>query len=212
VPDPAPSLEIGLEVGTAPRQPRKPNDGYDIQFLTRTSLKETEAQIQNARLQCERNKTLFNSGVIGKDQYESALGQLRVLVGRLEGWDEELVEESERMKIEGAKKEAELSYAHAQEEVARSVVARNSRLNERKPGMVAAEEVNKNEAELRRSSAALMLKRAEAQEVGLKMTQLRHRRELIRRAIEEALKTTPDIVGSRLALPLQPTAPGSSAQ
>ena len=43
--------------------------------------------------------------------------------------------------------------AEAQEAVAFSVCARNTRLNERKPGMVAAEEVAKNEGELKAATA-----------------------------------------------------------
>ncbi|MGP0069950.1 MAG: efflux RND transporter periplasmic adaptor subunit [Isosphaeraceae bacterium] len=45
--------------------------------------------------------------------------------------------------------------AAAQEEVAASVCARNKRLNERKPGMVSAEDVAKNEGELKAASAML---------------------------------------------------------
>ncbi len=43
--------------------------------------------------------------------------------------------------------------AEAQEEVALSVCARNTRLNERKPGMVSAEDVAKNEGELKAATA-----------------------------------------------------------
>jgi len=43
--------------------------------------------------------------------------------------------------------------AEAQEAVALSVCARNTRLNERKPGMVSAEDVAKNEGELKAASA-----------------------------------------------------------
>ena len=54
--------------------------------------------------------------------------------------------------------------AEAQEEVAVSVVARNQRLNERKPGMVSAEDVAKAEGELKVASA--MIKEAiENQEI-----------------------------------------------
>jgi RND family efflux transporter MFP subunit len=48
-----------------------------------------------------------------------------------------------------------LQKAEAQEEVAASVVARNRRLNERKPGMVSAEDVAKNEGELRAATASI---------------------------------------------------------
>ena len=46
-----------------------------------------------------------------------------------------------------------LEKAEAQEEVAASVVARNSRLNERKPGMVSAEDVAKDEGEFKAATA-----------------------------------------------------------
>lgn len=45
--------------------------------------------------------------------------------------------------------------AQAQEEVAASVVARNRRLNERKPGMVSAEDVAKAEGELKAATASI---------------------------------------------------------
>jgi RND family efflux transporter MFP subunit len=45
--------------------------------------------------------------------------------------------------------------AQAQEEVALSVVARNRRLNERKPGMVSAEDVAKAEGELKAATATI---------------------------------------------------------
>ena len=45
--------------------------------------------------------------------------------------------------------------AQAQEEVAASVVARNRRLNERKPGMVSAEDVAKAEGELKAATATI---------------------------------------------------------
>ena len=52
-----------------------------------------------------------------------------------------------------------LEKAEAQEEVAISVVARNRRLNERKPGMVSAEDIAKAEGELKAATA--MIKEAE---------------------------------------------------
>lgn len=48
-----------------------------------------------------------------------------------------------------------LEKAQAQEEVALSVVARNRRLNERKPGMVSAEDVAKAEGELKAATASI---------------------------------------------------------
>ena len=50
---------------------------------------------------------------------------------------------------------ARMEKAKAQEEVAASVVARNRRLNERKPGMVSAEEVAKAEGELKVADASI---------------------------------------------------------
>ena len=65
--------------------------------------------------------------------------------------------------VEKAKRQAEsvgpLEKAQAQEEVAASVVALDRRLNLRKPGMVAAEEISKHEGELKAASA--MIKEAE---------------------------------------------------
>ena len=61
--------------------------------------------------------------------------------------------------VEKAKRQAEsvgpLEKAQAQEEVAASVVALDRRLNLRKPGMVAAEEISKHEGELKAASAMI---------------------------------------------------------
>jgi multidrug resistance efflux pump len=182
-----------------PERPRP--ERLDTPYLTRTSLKEIQAQLSMARIDLERNETLFKSGVVGRDQCDKSLGQIRVLIGRLEGWDEELVEEVERLKLEEAKKQAAVQLAEAQFEVSMAVVARNKRLNERKPGMVAPEEVAKAEAELRRSNASLNLSKAELQEVYLKSRQLQRRRELIQQAVNEARKTTPALATSSAPVP-----------
>jgi RNA polymerase sigma factor (sigma-70 family) len=206
------------EVPSAPGEPpsyddvanpgtrRQRREAPDIQFLTRTSLKELRAQLQVAQLQLERNKTLFSNGIVGRDQLESSLGQIRVLVGRLEGWDEDLAEEDARLRVEVAKKQADVNVALAQTEITQSIVARNSRLNQRKPGMVSQEDVAKAEAEHKGAEATVELRRAELLEIKLKTTQLRRRRELIRQAVEVVLKTTPDLAreGVQFTQPANP--------
>jgi RNA polymerase sigma factor (sigma-70 family) len=179
----------------------------DIQYPTRTSLKEIQAQLYMTRIDLERNETLFKSGVVGKDQCDRSLGQIRVLIGRLEGWDEELADEAERLIVEAARKKAEVQVAEAQIQVAEVVVARNKRLNERKPGMVSQEEVAKGEAEYRRAAACLTLSKAELQEVNLKADQLHRRRGLIQQVINEARKTTPALTSISAPLP-----PGTDAR
>jgi RND family efflux transporter MFP subunit len=61
--------------------------------------------------------------------------------------------------VEKARRQAEsvgpLEKAQAQEEVAASVVALDRRLNQRKPGMVAAEEISKHEGELKAATASI---------------------------------------------------------
>jgi RNA polymerase sigma factor (sigma-70 family) len=200
----ATSDEIGPALNQNPVMPRSRRDSSEIQLLTRTSLKEIQAQLGIARIDLERNETLFKSGLVGKERCEASLGQIRVLLGRLEGWDEELAEEAERLKVEADKGKAALNVGRAQAEITQTIVARNSRLNERKPGMVSSEEVAKAEAENKRAAANVELKRAELQEVSLKSAQLQRRQATIRRVIEQTLKTTPDLARENVPFPAGP--------
>ena len=67
--------------------------------------------------------------------------------------------------------------------MAAAVAARNTRLNERKPGMVASEDVAKAEGELKIAQAQVGIAEAEIAEVELRIQQLERRRERIKQAM-----------------------------
>ena len=74
--------------------------------------------------------------MISREEYETALDEIRLLVGRLKGLIDELSDEIERSNVELSRKQAELQVAEAHQEATATIVKRNARLNERKPGMV----------------------------------------------------------------------------
>lgn len=160
---------------------------------SRFSLREIEAQLQNATLQFERNKALFRSGAMAKEQYDAPLEQIRILLGRLEDWDNEMAEETARLNVETVRREAELKLAEAQRGRTAAIVALNTRLNERKPGMIAAEELAKDESADASSSANVQVKQAEIQEVRLRLGQLLRRRELVKRDLDLIVKSVPEL-------------------
>ena len=104
----------------------------------------------------------------------------------LEGRDDQLSEQIDRLKLEINTKRAEREKANAQTEVAQSVVARNIRLNDRKPGMVAVEDVAKGEWEMKTASAQVAIVEAEIAEVNLRVQQLDRRRTRIKQVIKLA--------------------------
>ncbi len=101
----------------------------------------------------------------------------------LEGRADELADEIERLKLEIKTMHAAREKTNAQTEVAASVVARNKRLNERKTGMVSAEDVAKAEWEMKVASAQVAMVDAEIAEVELRVQQLERRRARIKQII-----------------------------
>ena len=82
--------------------------------------------------------------------------KLLIAAARVEGLDDEYRDEMERLILERRRKGAQCEKAQALEEVAAAVVARNKRLNERKPGMVASDDVAKYESELKANDIKAM--------------------------------------------------------
>jgi multidrug resistance efflux pump len=150
----------------------------------RTSVPEIEAQLAGAIRRYQRAALLFQHHSISPEEYESYLDQIRLLVGRLKGLHEELNDEIDRAKIELAKKQAELKMAEARQKATAVSVARNVRLNGRKQGTVSSEEVTKDESEDSANVAQIEVKRAELQEVGLRVKQYSARDDVIRQILE----------------------------
>jgi hypothetical protein len=147
------------------------------------SIQELEAQLKQVLLERDNTKRLFEKNAVSARELELYHNKVLVVVGQIEGLDEDLADEIARLKLEMRRKNAEREKAEAQKEVAQSVAARNSRLNERKPGMIASEDVAKAEGEAKVAQAQVGIVEAEVAGVGLRIQQLERRRERIKQAM-----------------------------
>jgi hypothetical protein len=101
-------------------------------------------------------------------------------------------------KLEPRRKNAQRVKAEAQEEVAKSITARNQRVNERKPRLVSAEDVAKAEGELKLASAQIGITEVEIAEVEVGIQQLQRWHERARPVIGLADR-------AKAAAPARPT-------
>jgi RNA polymerase sigma factor (sigma-70 family) len=182
--------KAGGDLAAAPRIQREP---FDPAIRERASLKEMEAQIKIAIGQFERNKALFGQGMLGRDSFETSLGQIRLLLGRLEGWDDDLADESERLKLEHLKKKAEIKVAMAQRNAMSAIVARNTHLNDRKKGMVSTEDIAKADSDEAAAQANVQVKEVEGKELELKLDQLGRRRRQVQLDIAWVRRLVPEL-------------------
>ena len=104
----------------------------------------------------------------------------------LEGLEDELSDEIDRAKLEIKTKGSEREKANALREVALSVVARNTRLITRKPGIVSSEDVAKAEWEMKAAAAHFAMVDAGIAEIELRVQQLERRRTRIKQIIKRA--------------------------
>jgi RNA polymerase sigma factor (sigma-70 family) len=145
--------------------------------------RELEVQLQFALAAFDRTESLFQTGAVPINVREESRGRVRVIAAQLEGLDEDLADEIARLKLELRRKNAERVKAEAQQEMAQSVIARNNRLNERKPGMVAADDVAKAEGEMKVAAAQIGIVDVEIAEVGFRIQQLQRRQDRIKKVI-----------------------------
>jgi RNA polymerase sigma factor (sigma-70 family) len=148
------------------------------------SIQELEAELEPALRNEERSRKLFERRAISSEELDLIRARVSIIKAILEGRDDELSDEIDRAKLEINTKKAEREKATAQTEVARTVVARNTRLNERKAGMVSAEDVSKGEWEMKTASAQVAIIEAEIAEKNLRVQQLERRRARIRQIIK----------------------------
>jgi RNA polymerase sigma factor (sigma-70 family) len=135
----------------------------------RTSLRELEAQVRAAIRRHQLDLRMFRQGIVGRDQLESSADEIRLLDGRLRGLDEDLAEERDLLKVERVRKQSELSVAQAQAEL-----ASNRRANGN-----SARLTSRSTPEETIASAQVEARRAEVQEVELRMAQIDRRRSAI---------------------------------
>src|SRR5262249_11708781 len=117
----------GLTTGsTKPvRQPTTPVTDLDWTApapATVGMVRELEAQLKLALQAFERSDRLFQRGVISSEEREQTRGKVLLASAVLQGLDDDLADELDRLKVEMKKKTAELHQAQAQEEVATNVV------------------------------------------------------------------------------------------
>jgi hypothetical protein len=175
-----------VDVVAFPRSARTRPDPLETPAPQRSSLKEIEVQIQIARQHFERSKALYAAAAIGKEAYEAPLDQIRLLIARLEGMDDDLADELERLKVEIVRKQALLKLAEA---------ASIKSMNERK--MVSKGGVSKGEAEDTAALLRIDVQRSEFEDVEIRMQQVIRRREMIKRDVNEVLKAIPEIARER---------------
>ncbi len=84
---------------------------------------------------------------------------------------DQLRDELDLLSVRLDTKRAELERAQAQRELALAVVATHQRLNQRRPGMVSAEEITKAESEVRIAAAEIDIVQSQIQELELLLAQ-----------------------------------------
>jgi RNA polymerase sigma factor (sigma-70 family) len=197
--DPAVSSDINVALtGDIPVQPplagpRQRVLAPRVSSSERASLRELEAELSVSMHRYNRTKALVEQRIASKDSFEAAVDNVRLIIGRLRGYYDDLMEEFERLKIEVGRKEAEVKVAEGHRGATEAIVARNKRLNERKPGMVSPEDVTKGESEDAASSAEIAVKRAEVEEVLLRLKHLDNRREILRKDVARAVAAIPEL-------------------
>jgi hypothetical protein len=166
-----------------------------------TRIRELEAQLKQARLASERAEKLHASASISQAEYQEARGKVDLTLAALQGMDDDFADELDRLKLVIKKKSAELDQARAQQEVASSVVARNNRLIQRQPGMIASEDIARADAELRVAEAHTRVKAVEQEEPELQHRNVERWRTRVRQILDAMQKPTdagaPNAFGSR---------------
>jgi hypothetical protein len=164
---------------------------------TANPIRELEAQLKLELEQFDRADKLFQNGTISVHEREQIRGQVLLTVAQLEGIDEDVADELDRLKLELLRVRAEREKAEAQREVALTFTSRNERLNLRKPGIVGEDDAAKAKAELKVATGAVAITEAQIAEVGLRIQQLQRRRDHIKQIIPLADR-------AKAAAPLRP--------
>jgi len=170
----------------------------DLEWATNSpatvgSVRELEVQLKLALEAFNRTESMFQRGAMSLDEREQTRGKVLLAAAVLEGLDDDLADELDRLRLQMKKKTAELHQAEAQKDVATSVVARNNSLNQRKPGLVNEFDVAKAGAELKIAEAQIEAKRAEIEELALQGARLARRRARIEQAISLSSRATAEV-------------------
>ena len=155
-----PSTPAGLPVGAATPDPRprevpsynrtagpQPSRSRPEQAAAPAPIGELEAELKLAIDEHSRTLQLVQRAVVGESALLRAGGKVLIIAAQVEALDDDLKDELDRLQLERRRKAALLDKARAEEEMAGALVARDRRLNQRKPGIVDQETVAKTEGQ-----------------------------------------------------------------
>jgi hypothetical protein len=154
-----------------------------------TRIRELEAQLKLAALELRNTRVLANQNTVSQGELALYQGKFDLPLAKLRGLDEDFASELEGCKLVVKRKQAEVDEAMAKKEHAMALVARNTRLNGRQPGMVAAEDVAQADAQLHSADAHVRVKAVELEEAELQCRKLERWRERVQKIIETSGKT-----------------------
>ncbi len=190
------------------RAPLKPDGAQGAAAdPARRSVRELEVELHLAIAEEARTQLLFERQAISSSQRDQSRGKVLLVKARLEGLDDELIDDLDRVKLEVKKKKAELDQAVAQMEGTRINMARDHRLNERQAGVVGADDLANAEAQLKSTTAHVNVKKVELEEVDLRVQQLERRRHQIQQVVKLAGHLHKPVSPANSAV--APGAPGS---
>ncbi len=184
-----------------PPEPATPTTGDPISAATASApIVDLESRLRRAQDRVAWAERMFQKGYVSQAQLNEARDEVVVLKARIADWArgldslrDDLQEEQERLRgrIETMRKEIQRSEAEVQ--VALTIVATHDRLNQRRPGMVSKEEMNRAEAEAKVKAAQRDVKQAELKEVEIRLDQVARRLARIDRAKDQAKERAPNL-------------------
>ena len=151
-------------------------------------IRELEAKLKAAMPRSFRVAELHRQHAISDAELQEAHGQVDQILASLRGMDDDFGDELDQCKLAVRRKKAELDEAVAQSEVANSVVARNTRLNERQPGVVGAEDVAQGEHGLEAARARVLIKKIDVEDAELRCRKLERWRARVHEIIDTYTK------------------------
>jgi RNA polymerase sigma factor (sigma-70 family) len=172
--------------GAGPRPGTGAIDGQGSAGASGTvgSVRELELQLKLALEAFERADALYQRGRASDDDREQRRGKVLLAAAVLQGLDDDLADELDRLMLEIKKGMAELHQAEARRDAAETTVVRNKRLNERRSGTVGQEDAARADADLRVAEAQIEIKRVEIEELELRASTLKRRRGRIAQAVK----------------------------
>jgi RNA polymerase sigma factor (sigma-70 family) len=147
---------------------------------TISSIGELEARLAMAIQEYRQTEKLVRSKAVSSVELKLYGGKAQVIAAQVEALEEQIQDELDRLALEKNRKVVQSEKAAAELEEANAVVARNRRLNARKPDMVAPEEVTVGESRWKAAAAESKIAKVEIAEVALRIRQLERSRDRIK--------------------------------